>query len=140
MTASATEKRPRTGKARKFFLVRMDFRIRTTPGWRVTNLETLRAGYFTLSPPPDRRGFAEFPEPPSLLIDDSLGRPPVDWEEYEDFMLVSGRMKRILDQIDLVDLPSSNARPRVRTVTRDLNIGFAMWFVFSMRWTKKSRG
>nr|WP_236840905.1 DUF1629 domain-containing protein [Bradyrhizobium sp. CCGE-LA001] len=41
-----------------------------------------------------------FPEPPRLVIDKSLGRDPRDWEMFQDYWLVSDRMKILLETLD----------------------------------------
>jgi hypothetical protein len=41
-----------------------------------------------------------FPEPPRLVIDKSLGRDPRDWEMFQDYWLVSDRMKILLEMLD----------------------------------------
>jgi hypothetical protein len=58
------------------------------------------AGVRELLVPPRGRGFVPFPEPPRLVIDKSLGREPRDWEMFQDYWLVSDRMKILLETLD----------------------------------------
>lgn len=89
----------RKPKAPKLYSVEPDFRIRTPPGLQMENFAALGAGRVLLSPR-DKRSFPPLAETPRLLIDKSLGRPPVDWEQFDDFWLVSDRMKSVLEAVD----------------------------------------
>jgi hypothetical protein len=99
MTVSPAAKRPRKPKIRKFYIVRLNYRFSTPPGWRMENLAVLLNGQRALLAPKER-GFLPFSETPRLLIDKSLGRAPVDWELFHDYWLVSDRMKRVLERLD----------------------------------------
>lgn len=87
-------------KERKLYRMELDFRFRTNPGWQMENIAVLSGSSGLLLSPPGERCFPSFSEPPRLLIDKSLGRPPVDWERFHDFWLVSDRMKDILEATD----------------------------------------
>lgn len=63
------------------------------------NFEALGVGPVMYSPR-GKRSFPPLAETPRLLIDKSLGRPPVDWESFDDFWLVSDRMKSVLEAVD----------------------------------------
>ncbi|QQO17033.1 DUF1629 domain-containing protein [Bradyrhizobium diazoefficiens] len=89
----------RKPKARKLYSVGLDFRIHTPPGLEMENMATLGAGRVLMSPR-GKRSFPPLCETPRLLIDKSLGRPPVDWELFDDFWLVSDRMKSVLEAVD----------------------------------------
>jgi hypothetical protein len=100
MVHSLPERRHGKAKVRKFYVVGLDFRFRTAPGWEMENLVAL-AGERKVLIPPRERGFVAFPEPPRLVIDKSLGRAPADWELFHDYRLVSDRMKILLEMLDL---------------------------------------
>ncbi|MFK4500991.1 hypothetical protein ABIF86_005282 [Bradyrhizobium japonicum] len=97
MAASPTERRK--PKAPKLYRVGLDFRIHTPPGLQMENIVVL-SGNRPLMSPRGKRCFPPLSEPPRLLIDKSLGRPPVDWELFHDFWLVSDRMKSVLEAVD----------------------------------------
>jgi|EndMetStandDraft_5_1072996.scaffolds.fasta_scaffold115293_2 hypothetical protein len=97
MAASPNERRK--PKAPKLYRVGLDFRIHTPPGLEMENFTALGVGRVLLSPR-GKRSFPPLAETPRLLIDKSLGRPPVDWELFHDFWLVSDRMKRVLESVD----------------------------------------
>lgn len=97
MAASPTERRK--PKAPKLYRVGLDFRIHTPPGLEMENFAALGAGRVLLSPR-GNRSFPPLAETPRLLIDKSLGRPPVDWELFHDFWLVSDQMKSVLEAVD----------------------------------------
>ncbi|WP_246550575.1 MULTISPECIES: imm11 family protein [Bradyrhizobium] len=99
MVDSPAEKRRGRAKDRRFYVVGLDFRFQTAPGWEMENLAVLAGGRHVLIPPPGR-GFPPFPEAPRLVIDKSLGRAPVDWELFHDYRLVSDRMKSLLEALD----------------------------------------
>ncbi|WBL76564.1 DUF1629 domain-containing protein [Bradyrhizobium xenonodulans] len=98
MAASGNERRKK--KAPKLYRVGLDFRIHKPPGWEMENLVALGAGRVPLHSPRGKRSFPPLAETPRLLIDKSLGRPPVDWELFHDFWLVSDRMKNVLEAVD----------------------------------------
>ncbi|MGX0964327.1 hypothetical protein AB7M63_004776 [Bradyrhizobium japonicum] len=89
----------RRPKGPKLYRVGLDFRIHTRPGLEMENFAALGAGRVLLSPR-GKRSFPALAETPRLLIDKSLGRPPVDWELFHDFWLVSDRMKSVLESVD----------------------------------------
>lgn len=89
----------RKPKAPKLYRVGLDFRIHTPPGLQLENLAALGVGP-VLDSPWGQRSFPALAETPLLLIDKSLGRPPVDWELFHDFWLVSDRMKNVLQAVD----------------------------------------
>jgi len=95
MTPFSIENRLRKPKPKKFYHVWLDFRFQTAPGWQMENI-----GGRTLMSPPGGRSFPPLSEPLRLLIDQSLGRAPVDWELFHDFWLVSERMKGVLEALD----------------------------------------
>ncbi|MBR0856768.1 imm11 family protein [Bradyrhizobium liaoningense] len=97
MAARPNEGRKR--KAPKLYRVGLDFRIHKPPGWQMENFAALGAGPVLMSPR-GKRSFPPLSETPRLLIDKSLGRPPVDWELFHDFWLVSDRMKSVLEAVD----------------------------------------
>ena len=99
MVDSSPERRRRKAKAQKFYVVNLDFRFQTAPGWDMENLAAI-AGERKILIPPKERGFVSFPEPPRLVIDKSLGRAPTDWEMFHDYWLVSDRMKTLLETLD----------------------------------------
>ncbi|HEV2154765.1 hypothetical protein [Bradyrhizobium sp.] len=82
MAASPNERRK--PKAPKLYRVGLDFRIHTPPGLEMENFTALGVGRVLLSPR-GKRSFPPLAETPRLLIDKSLGRPPVDWELRADF-------------------------------------------------------
>ncbi|MHC4052656.1 imm11 family protein [Bradyrhizobium sp. 25ACV] len=96
---AASDNKGRKPKAPKLYSVGLDFRIHTPPGLEIENLAALGAGRVLLSPR-GKRSFPPLAETPRFLIDKSLGRPPVDWELFHDFWLVSDRMKNLLEAVD----------------------------------------
>lgn len=99
MVRSPAERRKGKTKARRFYVVGLDFRFQTAAGCKIENLVALAGERKVLFAPPER-GFPPFPEPPRLLIDRSLGRAPTDWELYHDYWLASDRMKTVLETLD----------------------------------------
>ncbi|MEZ2146472.1 DUF1629 domain-containing protein [Bradyrhizobium sp. DN5] len=89
----------RKKKAPKLYRVELDFRIRRPPGWEMENFDALGVGP-VLHSPQGERSFPPLSETPRLLIDKSLGRPPVDWELFHDFGLASDRMMSVLEAVD----------------------------------------
>jgi len=129
MTTSSNEKPARKTKARKFYVVSLDYRTRSAPGWRMENLELLEGSRQGLSPPIGQRGFPPYPEPPRLLIDNSLGREPRDFEIYHDYWVVSDRMKSVLETID----PEAVAFVKCDTLHGDGSAGPAYWLCDVLR-------
>lgn len=89
----------RKKKAPKLYRFELSLRIQTSPGWEMENFDALGVGRVMYSPR-GKRSFPPLAETPRLLIDKSLGRPPVDWERFHDFWLVSDRMKSVLEAVD----------------------------------------
>jgi len=85
-------------KAPKLYRIAPDFR-RRAPGVELENLAALGVGPVLFSPR-GKRSFPSLAETPRLLIDKSLGRPPLDWELFHEFWLVSDRMKNVLEAVD----------------------------------------
>jgi hypothetical protein len=112
MITSRTQRRK--PKVPKLYHVGPDYRIRTPPGLRMENIAALGAGPLLRSPP-GQRGIPVLAESPRLLIDKTLGRAPVDWEPFLDFLLVSARMKSVLETLD------SEGVQFVRCETRSLS-------------------
>ncbi|MVT71677.1 DUF1629 domain-containing protein [Bradyrhizobium cajani] len=100
MISSLPERRRGKARARRFYVVGLDFRFQTAPGWEMENLAAV-AGEREVLIAPRGRGFPPFPEPPRLVIDNSLGRAPRDWELFHDYWLASDRMKNLLERLDL---------------------------------------
>ncbi|MBR1088631.1 DUF1629 domain-containing protein [Bradyrhizobium manausense] len=104
MAESSIEKRLGKSKAAKFYHVGMGG-FHTALAVEIENIAVLNASGVlsasgVLMSPPGGRSFPPLPEPPRLLIDPSLGRAPADWELFDDFWLVSDRMKRVLETVD----------------------------------------
>ncbi|UGY16546.1 imm11 family protein [Bradyrhizobium septentrionale] len=99
MTIPTAEKRAKT-RARKFYLMGPDITKGGGAGFEVQNLAALLCGRRVLGPPVGERGFADFDEPPRVLIAGSLGRPPRDLEMYHEYWLVSDRLKQVLEAVD----------------------------------------
>lgn len=89
----------RKKKAPKLYRFELDLRISTLPGWKMENFDALGVGP-VLHSPRGKRSFPPLLETPRLLIDKSLGRPPRDRELFDDFWLVSDRMKSVLEAVD----------------------------------------
>jgi len=112
------------------------------PGMKMLNIDKLATNpYGTIDvEPPWRDGvsaapdagpwrFPDFCEPPRLLFDKKLGRPPRDLEDYNAYWLVSAALKDVLDALDPdafdyraceTVLPTGEAGPKrwLCTVTR----------------------
>jgi hypothetical protein len=70
-------------------------------GFKLLNERTLfHGGPPIFAPPPGRRGFRDYPEPPVFLADARLGRIDREFEEYCGYWFVSDRMKAILEGVD----------------------------------------
>ena len=94
--------KPGTSSAgRQFFAVAPDWRFTTAAGFVIENEAKLLQGQPILGPEGDRRGFPPYPEPPKVVIDRKLGRPPTDFEQYSQCWLISDRLKRALEGIDV---------------------------------------
>jgi hypothetical protein len=93
-------KRGRQPKARKFYEMDQDLRVRGGPGYILENESVLLQGQRLLSPPPGQRGFPELPEPPRFLFDKKLGHFPRDLEWCHSYWLISDRMKAVLEIVD----------------------------------------
>jgi len=86
--------------ARKFYKMSPDFGLNGAAGFEVQNLAVLLQGRRVLVPPPGRQGFPDYPEPPCVLINTKLGRPPLDLEEYHAYWLISDRAKSVFETVD----------------------------------------
>ena len=100
MTIPPPEKRARKVKARKFYLMRPDIIRGGRAGFEVQNLAALLDGRRVLGPPIGKREFANFDEPPRVLIDRSLGRALRDLETCHEYWLVSDQLKVMLEAVD----------------------------------------
>ena len=100
MANPAEPKRGRQPKARKFYEMDLNLRVRGRAGYRLENENVLLQGQRLLSPPTGRRGFPEFPEQPRFLFDNKLGHFPRDMELCHSFWLISDRMKTVLETVD----------------------------------------
>ena len=129
MTPPPTETRARKAKARKFYLMGPDFGTGSRVGWEMENLQMLLEGRRVLGPPRGSRGIAEFPEPPRLLIDRSIGRAPRDVEQYHEYWLVSDRLKESLAEID----PEGVVFVRCDVFNRDGTKGPIYWLTDVVR-------
>jgi Protein of unknown function (DUF1629) len=89
----------------------------------MANLPSLLQGRPILAAPPGRRGFPDYPEPPRLLMDTSLGRAPTDVEQYHEYWLVSDRLKELFDRID----PEGLAFVKCETLPNDGRQGPGYW-------------
>jgi hypothetical protein len=104
MANPAAPERGRRPKARKFYKMDLDLRVRGRAGYRLENESVLLQGQRLLSPPAGRRGFPDYPEPPRFLFDKELGHFPRDLELCHSFWLISDRMKAVLETVDLEGL------------------------------------
>jgi hypothetical protein len=96
-----TSKRARKPKARKFYVIGPSLRAGGASGYEIENEGKLLEGRLALGPPPGRRGFPDYPEPPRLRIDKKLGsRPPGDLQVYGEYWLISDAMKTMLETCD----------------------------------------
>jgi Immunity protein family (Imm11) len=94
-------KRARKPKARKFYVIGPSLRAGGASGYVIENEAKLLQGQLFLGPPPGRRGFPDYPEPPRLRIDKKLGsRPPGELQVYGEYWLVSDPMKTTLEAAD----------------------------------------
>jgi hypothetical protein len=97
---TAATKRARKPKARRFYKMGPNRRMTAPSGFEVENQTALLQGRRVLAPPPGQRGLPDLPEPPRLVIDKRLGRPPYDVERYHDYWLISDRTKEIFEAVD----------------------------------------
>jgi len=86
--------------ARKFYDVGPSLHLGRRAGFKVENIELLLQGRPVLGAPSGRRGFPDYPEPPRVLIDKSLGRRTLDLEQYHEYWLISGRAKSVFETVD----------------------------------------
>jgi hypothetical protein len=91
-------RQPRARK-RKFYVMSFDWRS-ARAGFRLQNLEVIAPGGGPLGPPPGRRGFPSYLEPPRFLFDRKLGRAPHDLELFHHYSLVSDRTKLVFQAVD----------------------------------------
>jgi hypothetical protein len=99
-TDRSAAKRGRQPKARKFYNMEQDLRVRGAPGYKLENRSVLLQGRLSLSPPAGRRGFPDYPEPPRFLFDKKIRHFPRDLEQCSAFWLISDRMKTVLQSVD----------------------------------------
>jgi len=105
MANPAAPIRGRQPKARKFYEMDRDLRVRGRAGYKLENEDVLLQGQRLLSPPAGRRGFPNLTEHPRLLFDERLGHFPRDLESCHSFWLISDRMKTVLQAIDPEGVP-----------------------------------
>jgi Protein of unknown function (DUF1629) len=67
-----------------------------------------------LGPEPEQRGFPNYPEPPRLLFDKTLGRPPRDLELCSEYWLISDRLKTVLEAVDPAGVAFVRCEVRLR--------------------------
>ena len=85
-------------RTRKFYEIGPNLARGGKAGFKLENEALLLDGRPILSAPPGRRGFPDYPEPPRVLIDKSLGRrPPGDLEMYSEYWLISARAKSVFE-------------------------------------------
>lgn len=131
-----------SSKKRRYYRMSADIVRGNAPGMKMLNIDKLATNpYGTIDvEPPWRDGvsaapdagpwrFPDFCEPPRLLFDKKLGRPPRDLEDYNAYWLVSAALKDVLDALDPdafdyraceTVLPTGEAGPKrwLCTVTR----------------------
>jgi hypothetical protein len=95
-----TTRRESRSSARKFYKMGPDFGFDDAAGFEIENEARLLQGMRILGPPPGRRGFPNYPAPPRVLIDERLGRPLLDLEQYSEYWLISGRAKLAFETTD----------------------------------------
>jgi uncharacterized protein DUF1629 len=93
-------KRGSQPKARKFYNMGLDLRVRGRAGYKFENESLLLQGQRLLSPPAGRRGFTDYPERPRFLFDNKIGHFPRDLELCHSFWLISDLMKTVLQSVD----------------------------------------
>jgi len=97
-------RRSRTGakqKPRKFWRISSSI-YSAAPGIKFLNEDLLTevTGSRIFGAPIGRRGFAEYPEPPLLLIDKKLGKPLKDLQSFYDYFLISEKTKSVFESLD----------------------------------------
>jgi hypothetical protein len=100
MANPAAPKRGRQPKARKFYKMDQDLRVRGRAGYILENESVLLQGQRLLSPPTGRRGFPDYPERSRFLFDKKIGHFPRDLEVCHSFWLISDRMKTVMETVD----------------------------------------
>jgi hypothetical protein len=120
--AKATKRVPKP-KARKFYKMGPDFTRGGAPGYVIENKSTLLMGRRVLGPEPGQQGFPNYPEPPRVLFDKKLGRPPRDLELCSEYWLISDRMKTVLEAVD----PAGVAFVRCEVRLRGGELGPLYW-------------
>jgi hypothetical protein len=129
MVNSAAPKSGRKPKARKFYQMDLNLRVRGRAGYRLENESELLQGQRLLGPPTGRRGFPEYLEPPRFLFDERLGHFPRDLELCHSFWLISDRMKTVLETVD----PEGFAFLRCEVRLTDGEPGPASWLCDVLR-------
>ncbi len=92
---------PRRRSVRKgqYYEMAIDFRpARPRMTWE--NADALAPGTQLLAPPPGRRGFPEYFEPPRFLFKKKRVRRPLDIREFHSFWIVSDRAKMVFQAVD----------------------------------------
>jgi hypothetical protein len=91
-----------------------DFTRGGAPGYLIENKPTLLMGRRVLMPEPGQQGFPNYPEPPRVLFDKKLGRPPRDLEECSGYWLISDRLKTVLETVDPAGVAFVRCEVRLR--------------------------
>lgn len=125
----SASKRERQPKARKFYNMDQDLRVRGRPGYRLENEGLLLQGQLLLSPPIERRGFPDYPEPPRFMFDQKIGHFPRDLELCHSYWLISDRMKTVLETVD----PEGFAFLRCEVRLADDEPGPVSWLCDALR-------
>jgi hypothetical protein len=99
MKSVARQRKPRT---RKFYHITFDYDRRGKPGFLLENLQSLVPSEHEQARrlPPGRRAFRDCPEVPRFLFDRSVGRLPLDLEQYYAYWLISDRTKSVFEAVD----------------------------------------
>lgn len=97
---SPVSKGGRQRKARRFYQMNLDLRVRGRAGYKFENANLLLQGERLLGPPLGQRGFQDYPEPPRFVFDKRIGHFPRDLELCHSYWLVSDRMKKALESWD----------------------------------------
>jgi Protein of unknown function (DUF1629) len=92
--------RKRKPRRREFYLMTFDYNRQGKKGYLLENLPSLAPDEKAIRPPPGRRGFRDYPEPPRFLFDKSVGHLPQDLEQFGNYWLVSDRTKSLFEAVD----------------------------------------
>jgi hypothetical protein len=107
----------------KFFGMGADVRRGGRPGFVIHNLSKILRRGNVLEPRPGTRGFPDYPEPPLVRLDQTLGRPPRDLEIYHCYWLVSSAAKNLFTSVD----PEGFAFVQCKVVTEHWEPGPEYW-------------